>query len=169
MKASQGFARRKLLAFLPVLALFLYVGGMAIAQMVADPCALYPHRSAQIPQGTPTAALVVGKLGYEIDVCRVSIESHTGASTPVAVTFYSGGEANASATPCATATTGGPGAVATQGAISAANTTMTIGGDGGHTLYHISPVSTGFPVDFCELMAGGTGANGSIDYVMIKP
>lgn len=169
MKASNGSARHRLLAFLPVLALLGYLGGMAYSQ-VADPCALYPHQSARIPAGTPTAQLVTGKLGYEIDVCRVvlSVTGSGSAGTPVVETFYSGGEANASATPCATATTGGPGAVATMGAIGL-NTNAFNSGSADKTLYHVPPVTAGFPVDFCGLMAGGTGLTGSIDYVMIKP
>ena len=105
MKASKGSVRHQFLAFLPVLALLSIIGGIVYAQ-VADPCALYPHRTAYIPVGTPTQQLVKGVLGYEIDICRVVLESHTGVATPVAETFFSGGEANASATPCATATTG---------------------------------------------------------------
>jgi hypothetical protein len=141
---------------------FIIVGVTAYSQY-SDPCTIYPHQTAFIPNGTPTSKLIAGVNGQNIYVCRVSLGNTSG--TPVSETFFSGGEANASGTPCATATTGAPAAVATQGFIVANANTAQLGGDGARTLYRIGTNAAGFPIDFCGLMSGGTGGFGHVDYV----
>jgi hypothetical protein len=156
----------RIMAVSTIMLALVAVSGYSAYSQFADPCAVFPHQTAFIPFGTPTAALVVGVANKSIYVCSVNVESIVApGGTPITETFFSGGEANASATPCATATAGGPAAVATVGIISVASGVANFGGDGTRTLYLIPTVTSGFPIDFCGLMSGGTGIKGSITYV----
>ena len=161
---NKGFIHTRLAAALIVLFSIGFVG-WAIAQVApeiaSDPCSLYPHQSANIPVGTPTAKLVAGVLGKQIYVCAVHLDAPAGTPgfAANAVTF-SYGEV-VSATPCATATPG-----ATLGILGVGDH-----GGGQTTMLGPVPAAAGTPVvDLCGLVAGGNSIQGgTLEYVQVKP
>lgn len=159
IRNQEGSIRSRLLIGLPLIALLMYFG-FAMAQS-ADPCAIYPHKSVNVPLGTPTAKLIAGVIGEQIYICSVTVAQT--AATPGLTLSY--GEV-AAGTPCATATPGDT--LGVFGGIVGGGT-VTHGGD--YTLLGPVPAAAGTPVvDVCGLVAAGNGiTGGSISYVQIKP
>lgn len=160
MRNEKGSIRSRILVFLPALFLLGYVG-VTLAQIAADPCAIYPKQSVNIPAGTPTAKLIAGQLNKQIYICSVTVSQISGATPGLTLSY---GEAVAG-TPCATAT---PGAnLSTYGA----NATTAQFGTGNTTILGPIPAAASTPVvDVCGLIVGGNTINGgSMTYVQVKP
>ena len=183
-----------------VLCALLAFGGIARAQsspnavaQSLDPCSIWPHLHAAIPQGTPTVLEVPGVAGYAIGVCAVRFSEIAVSAAPLILSY---GAENATAgvgTPCATASQ-----LTLYGAASASGTkqllaqSISLGGastagyvsvgDSGYTKFVVPASAAGSVLgsgssatvpattDLCLLNTGGIDVpGGEIEYVYFKP
>lgn len=161
MKVESGKATHAMMIGL-VFAGLLGFMGFVYAQVAtnADPCAIYPHQTAQIPvpAATGTVKAIAGILGKQIYVCAVHVQQVAG-STPAITLAY--GEV-AAATPCATATPGGT--LGVVGSVAAGSVNNI--GSGSSTVFGPIPAAAGTPVvDLCTNSNPANFAGGSIEYV----
>lgn len=162
MKAQSGIVRLKV-AFSIAATILLGFAGFALAQVVSnyeanDPCAVYPHASANIPNATPTQKLIAGAVGKQIYICAIHVQQVAGATPGLTLAY---GEV-AAATPCGTATPGGT--LGVYGSVAAGSTSNI--GTGYQTVVGPAPAAAGTPVvDVCSLTNTAAFVSGSVEYV----